>query len=116
MAKILFVCHANKQRSPTAESVFREMAKEKGIEVKVESAGIDVEEDSEENQLSEFLVESSDKIFVMEDRMKEAIVRDYKANPKKISSLDIPDIYHKNDPQLIKILREKLGPYLLRIK
>ena len=37
--KILFVCTGNICRSPTAEGVFREMARRQGLRVHVESAG-----------------------------------------------------------------------------
>ena len=37
---ILFVCTGNICRSPTAEGVFKRLCKEKGIELRVESAGI----------------------------------------------------------------------------
>jgi len=37
--KVLFVCTGNICRSPTAEGVFREMARREGLRVHVESAG-----------------------------------------------------------------------------
>ena len=40
MKKILFVCTGNICRSPTAEGVLRHLAKDAGVEVHVESAGI----------------------------------------------------------------------------
>jgi protein-tyrosine phosphatase len=40
MKKILFVCTGNICRSPTAEAVLRHLAKEAGVEVEVQSAGI----------------------------------------------------------------------------
>lgn len=39
MLKVLFVCLGNICRSPTAHAVFRDMAKQQGVEVEVESAG-----------------------------------------------------------------------------
>ena len=39
MLKVLFVCLGNICRSPTAHAVFREMAKQRGLMVEVESAG-----------------------------------------------------------------------------
>src|SRR4051812_38325609 len=38
-ASVLFVCTGNICRSPTAEAVLRQQAKEAGIEVHIESAG-----------------------------------------------------------------------------
>jgi len=90
--KYLFVCLGNMDRSPTADTVFREMAKKRGIEIKVESAGMD----------------NAYKIFVMESYMKNSLVEDYSQNPKKIFSLNIPDMYERNDPELVAWLKEKL--------
>lgn len=39
MKKVLFVCLGNICRSPTAEAVFRKMAKEAGLRVEIDSAG-----------------------------------------------------------------------------
>lgn len=116
MQRILFICLANINRSPTAERVFREMAEKRGIEVKVSSAGIDVQDGDTENPLSEFLVKNADKIFVMEEYMKNIIVKNYNADSVKIESLEIPDIYRGNDLILTEILRERLEPYLMMMK
>lgn len=39
MLKVLFVCLGNICRSPTAHAVFRDLAKQRGFDVEVESAG-----------------------------------------------------------------------------
>ncbi|BDX07034.1 low molecular weight protein-tyrosine-phosphatase [Planctobacterium marinum] len=39
MKKVLFVCLGNICRSPTAEAVFRKMAKDAGLKVEIDSAG-----------------------------------------------------------------------------
>jgi len=39
ISNILFVCMGNICRSPTAEAVFRQKAKEKGLALKIDSAG-----------------------------------------------------------------------------
>lgn len=39
MKKVLFVCLGNICRSPTAEAVFKKMAKEAGLKVEIDSAG-----------------------------------------------------------------------------
>jgi protein-tyrosine phosphatase len=38
--RVLFVCSGNICRSPTAEAVMRHLARERGVEVEVDSAGI----------------------------------------------------------------------------
>ncbi len=83
--------------------------------MRVSSAGIDVPEGEKGNNLSEFSAKSADKIFVMEDYMKNIIINEYKVEPQKIISLNIHDIYYKDDPKLKEILREKLERYFNKI-
>ena len=105
----LFVCMANMNRSPTAEEVFRGLAKSKGIPVKTESAGLSF---LSSQGLNKHLVSEADLIFVMENYMKDQIIQIYNVDPGKIIVLDIPDIYERNDPVLVKILLDALEPYL----
>mgnify|MGYP001579179846 CR=1 FL=1 len=100
--KVLFVCFANLQRSPTAERLFRS----KNIETK--SAGIDP---LAPVILTQKAIDRADKIFVMEQLQKDFILDNFKVN-KEIIVLDIPDIYYRDDPELIKILKEKVSKYL----
>jgi len=100
--RILFVCRANLQRSPTAEKLF----KSNNIETK--SAGIDPLSFIVINQKT---IDWANKIFVMEESQKEFILDNFKVD-KDIIVLDIPDIYFKDDPELIKILKKKVGKYL----
>lgn len=112
MKKYLFVCYANKNRSPTAEYVCNEIAKEKGLEIKANSAGYCADDDC--NELSEFLLETSDKIFLMEENMIKILERNYETKiPKdKIVVLDIPDEYQRGQPELVNILRYKLEEWM----
>lgn len=99
--KLLFICTANQQRSPTAEVLFKNS---RNYEAK--SAGI--------HPLAEKLITSqaikwAEIIFCMEDLHKNYILENFpEAKNKRIIVLNIPDIYYKNDPQLIKILKQKL--------
>lgn len=103
--KLLFICTANENRSPTAKSLF-----ENSKLYKVKSAGI---HPLSEKPITKQAIEWADEIFVMEDFHKTFLLREFQeAADKKIVILGIPDIYYKNDPTLIKILKEKLRNYL----
>ena len=102
--KILFVCTGNIDRSPTAESLFKGKT---GFDV--QSAGTSTYAN---RKISLQLIEWADIIFVMQDHHKKSIT---KLNPKaedKIIVLNIPDIYIRNEPKLIRILKTKLAKYL----
>ena len=97
--KLLFVCSGNKDRSPTAEAMFlvdcRYVAK---------SAGID---DDAPVKLSKELIEWADLVFAMQDEHRQEILR-LMPRAKKTRVLNIPDIYHYGDPELVNLLRERL--------
>jgi predicted protein tyrosine phosphatase len=105
----LFVCMANMNRSPTAADVFKGLAKIKSQPVITKSAGIS---HFAEQPINEKLVQEADLIFVMEEYMKQHIETYFQVESGRIISLGIPDIYEKNDPALIKILRDLLEPYI----
>ena len=102
--RVLFVCTANIDRSPTAESLLK--GKE-GFEVL--SAGTWI---NAERRVSARLIDWADVIFVMEEHHKEDIIALHPESENKIIMLGIPDIYLRNDPELIKILKTKLTKYL----
>jgi len=105
----LFVCLANMNRSPTAEAVFQGLAQSKGVNVRTMSAGIS---GWAARPLDDTIIREADLIFVMEDYMKHEIQFIFSADPGKIVVLDIPDIYDRDDPVLIKHLRDALGTYV----
>ena len=107
--KVLFVCTANKLRSPTAEDVFRNYP---GIEAI--SAGTDAQAP---RPLTSALVASADLIFAMETHHRERIRKKYRQRPpdSRIIALHIPDEYERGDPALIALLREKVEPRLASI-
>ncbi|MCF8336249.1 MAG: hypothetical protein K9H65_06575 [Bacteroidales bacterium] len=108
MKTYLFVCLANMNRSPTAEAVCQGLARSKGSNIQTSSAGLS---GWAERPLKKEVAEKADLIFVMEDYMKKEISIAFSVASGKIIVLDIPDIYDRNDPVLVKILREKLEPY-----
>jgi len=104
--RILFVCSANLQRSPTAEQVFRNLSDE----WQTKSAGI--LPSSGRNPLTQKLIDWADLILVMESQHEEYIHNNFESDADKIKVLDIPDIYARNDPELIQELKKKVLPIL----
>lgn len=100
--RLLFVCGRNLQRSPTAEKIFHGV---RGIEAC--SAGVNP--DSEE-PLSAELIEWAEVIFVMEPSHRAKMNRRF-AGPlrgKRVVCLGIADEYEFMDPQLIRLLWERV--------
>lgn len=108
MTNVLFVCSANRLRSPTAEQVFSTWP---GIET--DSAGISNDADV---VLSTEQVEWADIIFVMEKTHRHKLNRKFRAklNGKRVICLDIPDDYEFMDPVLVRILENRAGRHLPR--
>ncbi|MCR9123998.1 MAG: phosphotyrosine protein phosphatase [Phyllobacteriaceae bacterium] len=107
--KVLFVCTANKLRSPTAEDVFRNWP---GAEVL--SAGTDADCP---RPLNKDLVAGADVIFAMEPHHRERIRKKFKQRPAdhRIITLHIPDEYERGDPVLIELLKSKVERRLAAI-
>ncbi len=107
--RYLFICAANRNRSPTAEDVARVLAGESGLDIEVRSAGISP---FSERPLTKEMADWADLIFVMEDYMVRVLEESYDQDPRKIVCLDIPDLYERGDPVLVYLLGESLKPYL----
>ena len=104
--RILFVCSANLQRSPTAEQVFGNFSDE----WQTKSAGIMPSHGR--NHLTQKLIDWADLILVMEPEHAEHILANYKSSGEKIRTLNIPDVYARNDPELIQELKKKALPII----
>ena len=65
-----------------------------------------------QKRVSKSLIDWSDVIFVMEERHKKAILSIKPEVEEKTVVLNIPNLYLRNDPNLIKILKIKLSKYL----
>ena len=103
--KLLFVCTANQQRSPTAEGLFRNSERYEARSCGVYALSFTPCDDS--------LIEWADIIFCMEEHHRRALLKRHPAaTDKKIVVLDIPDIYLRDAPELILQLRQRLAPYL----
>ena len=97
--KVLFICNQNKHRSKTAEELFKDKFKTK-------SAGL-----YNEPSVSASEIEWADKIIVMEDIQRSEIAKRFPKQymQKQILCLNIPDIFHYNQPELIEILKSKIS-------
>jgi predicted protein tyrosine phosphatase len=104
--KVLFVCTANKLRSPTAAAVFADAP---GLEVR--SAGLDA---ACPRPLTAELVAWADRLFVMEQRHREAIRRRFKQalGAKPLIVLGIPDNYDFMQEELVALLKERVPQFL----
>lgn len=100
--KILFICNQNENRSKTAEQLFRDKFETK-------SAGLYNERPVYKDQMS-----WADLIVVMEEDQRKELSKRFPNEymQKRILSLNIPDVYHFNQPELIILLKEKFNKIL----
>ena len=103
---VLFIYTQNRLRSPTAEQVF---ANWPGIETA--SAGLGNEA---EVPVSPELLAWADTVFVMEKVHRSRLSAKFgrHLNGKQVICLDIPDEYEYMDPDLIRLLKQKVTRFL----
>ena len=96
--KVLFICNQNENRSRTAEELFKDT-------FETRSAGL-----YNENPLTEKQLSWADVVVVMEDGQRSEIGKRFPKlyMQKRILSLDIPDVYHYNQPELVNTLKSKI--------
>jgi len=104
--RLLFVCSENRLRSPTAAAVF---SKYNGIEAVSAGTNSDAE-----TVVSGDLIEWADAILVMEKTHKNRISKRFREllKDKKLAVLDIPDKYEFMQPELVKILENRVPRYV----
>jgi predicted protein tyrosine phosphatase len=107
----LFVCYANADRSPTAEAVCRKIATDNGLEIMASSAGVSR---GANRPVTKDMADLADRIFVMDPDMVTEMVEEYGQNPAKVVCMSIPDIYERNEPELVRTLEQKLYEHLMR--
>ncbi len=104
---ILFVCTANRDRSPTAEALYREDPR-----YEVRSAGT---APFAANPLSAELLRWADRVFVMcerEDQHQTQIKLRFPSIGCRITDLDVEDRWPRGHPDLVARLLKKLIPHL----
>src|SRR5688572_30387521 len=103
LLRILFVCAMNKQRSVTAEHLYRNDAR-----LEVRSAGVRSEAN---RRISEDDLRWADVVFAMEREHKVWLLTRFEGlQLPPVEVLDIPDEYEYMEPQLQEILLLTLGP------
>jgi predicted protein tyrosine phosphatase len=103
---VLFVCRMNRQRSATAERLFRSDAR-----IDVRSAGV---ERGALVPVTEPMLRWADLVFVMEPSQRSALRRRFGALSfeRPIVCLEIPDDYPFMHPELVRMLETRVPPYL----
>jgi predicted protein tyrosine phosphatase len=106
MKRVLFICTQNRLRSPTAEHVFATWP-----DIATDSAGLGNDADV---PLSPEQIAWADIIFVMEKAHRKRLAARFlrHLNGKRVICLDIPDEYEYMQPELVRLLEAKVGPYL----
>lgn len=106
MKRALFICSQNRLRSPTAEQVFSTW-----LGVDTDSAGLGGDATV---PLSPEQIEWATIIFVMEKAHRSRLASRFRRhlNGKRVICLDIPDDYEYMQPELVKLLIAKAGPFL----
>ncbi|MAW94499.1 MULTISPECIES: phosphotyrosine protein phosphatase [unclassified Leeuwenhoekiella] len=103
----LFICSANKQRSKTAEDYFA--ARYPDLEILSAGTNLRLCRQESTTPLSEDLLQWADHIWVMETRHRDHIKKSFGSTYySKITVLHIQDHYPYYDPELIRLLEEKV--------
>ena len=106
--KVLFICSANCDSSPTAEKVFGRYS---GLETW--STGI-----MKNDETIDGCLRWADAIVVMEKHHKEYICKHFAEaiDEKPIFTLDIPDNYFYMQDSLVSLIQERMQPVLKEIQ
>jgi predicted protein tyrosine phosphatase len=104
--RLLFLCFQNRHRSATAERLFSKRG-----DLEARSAGIGPEALV---RVNERMLEWADTIFVMEEDHRRALERAFPDHPAlaRVVNLDIPDEYAFLDPELVRLLEEKVAEHV----
>jgi len=105
-SKVLFVCTANLQRSPTAEELFKDWQGE----WETRSAGTDPV--CGRTPITQELVNWADLIICMEPEHAEFIKSHFNCPAGKLQVLNVEDRYYRNDPELIAELQRRVPQIL----
>ena len=100
---ILFICNQNQNRSKTAEELYKD-------KFETRSAGLYNEKPVTKRQIS-----WANTIIVMEEDQRKEIAKRFPEEylRKRILSLDVPDTYNYNQPELVNLLKSKMD-YIIK--
>ncbi len=101
--RLLFLCSQGRLRSRTAAAIYSERP---GVEARF--AGLDADTDA---PLQEVDVEWADHVLVMERSHHSQLSRRFKeqVRGKRVHVLDIPDEYDYMQPELVRLLKTRVG-------
>ena len=105
--RILFVCTANIDRSPTAESLYAGDPRYEVLSAGTAPFAV--------VPISQQILEWADRIFVMserDDHHKTDIEQRFPDLELTIVDLDLEDRWYRGDPELVRRLLAKLEPHL----
>jgi predicted protein tyrosine phosphatase len=105
--RLLFVCTANSERSPTAEELFLTSRRYVAASAGIHRAAARV--------ITQQLVDWADVIFVMseaEDAHATILEKSFDLSGTRVVDLGIPDKYPRGSEKLKELLRVILGSYL----
>ena len=104
--QVLFVCRQNRSRSATAERIFRGRS-----DLDVRSAGTDADALVHVNAQ---MLDWAELVFIMDDKQRaalQALFPDHAALTRLVC-LEIPDDYAFLDPDLVRLLEDRVEPHL----
>ena len=104
MKNLLFICSGGLDRSPCAEALF-----ENSERYDAKSAGIGP---LTENPVTKEMIDWADVIFCMESEHQRLLFKKFDNIDKEIVVLGVSNEFCRYDPELEKVLREKLEGYL----
>lgn len=95
--KVLFVCNQNKHRSKTAEVLFKSR-------FETRSAGL-----YNERPISAKELGWADVVVLMDEEQRIELARRFPLQvlKKRIVTLDVPDVFSFNQPELVALLKHK---------
>lgn len=105
--RLLFICTGNRDRSPTAEDLFRYSR-----DYEAKSAGT---HRCAVQRVTQELIDWADKIFVMselEDRHLTILENDFDLKGKPVYDLDISDRYERGSQELINLAASRISRHL----
>ena len=105
--KLLFVCTGNRDRSPTAEALFRG-----STAYEAQSAGASP---FAVRRVTQAVIDWADKIFViseLDDGHFTYLETHFNLKGKTVIDLEIPDRYERGSEELVRLLTSCLSRYL----
>src|SRR5580698_841963 len=102
MKRVLFLCSGNRLRSPTAEHIFSART-----DIEVASAGLDHDA---ETPCTPELLEWANIVFVMDRSHRSRLLKRFRPYLRhaRVICLDIPDNYAFMQPELVRLLQDKV--------